>query len=135
QAQILDLLRRLQAESGMSILFVTHNLGVVAEIAHRVAGMYAGRVVEGAGGHGLFDQPSHPSTRGLPSCIPTAALLAARQRLQPIPGNVPSVLALPPGCTFAPRCALADAACTQAVPELAPVRAAHLARCIKVPPQ
>ncbi len=135
QAQILDLLRRLQAESGMSILFVTHNLGVVAEIAHRVAVMYAGRVVEDAGVHDLFDQPSHPYTRGLLSCIPTAALLASRQRLQPIPGNVPSVLALPPGCTFAPRCALADAACTQAVPELAPVRAAHLARCIKVTPQ
>src|SRR5690606_32634899 len=104
QAQILDLLRRLQAESGMSILFVTHNLGVVAEIAHRVAVMYAGRVVEDAGVHELFERPTHPYTRGLLSCIPTAALLASRQRLQPIPGNVPSVMALPPGCTFAPRC-------------------------------
>jgi len=135
QAQILDLLRRLQDESGMSILFVTHNLGVVAEIAHRVAVMYAGRVVEDADVYDLFERPTHPYTRGLLSCIPTAATLAARQRLQPIPGNVPSVLDLPPGCTFAPRCGLADAACTRAVPELAAVRHAHLARCIKVTPQ
>ncbi|HYG43554.1 MAG TPA: ABC transporter ATP-binding protein [Bordetella sp.] len=135
QAQILDLLRRLQAESGMSILFVTHNLGVVAEIAHRVAVMYAGRVVEDAGVHELFERPTHPYTRGLLSCIPTAALLASRQRLQPIPGNVPSVLDLPPGCTFAPRCALAIPACAHAVPELVAVRDAHLARCIKVVPQ
>src|SRR3546814_9087713 len=91
QAQILDLLRRLQAESGMSILFVTHNLGVVAEIAHRVAVMYAGRVVEDAGVHELFARTTHPSTRGLMSCIPTAALLASRPRLQPIPGNVPKI--------------------------------------------
>jgi len=135
QAQILDLLRRLQAESGMSILFVTHNLGVVAEIAHRVAVMYAGRVVEGATVHDLFERPSHPYTRGLLSCIPTAALLAARERLRPIPGNVPSVLDLPPGCTFAPRCALADAACARTVPDLVAVRPAHHARCIKVTPQ
>lgn len=134
QAQILDLLRRLQAESGMSILFVTHNLGVVAEIAHRVAVMYAGRVVEDAGVHELFDHPAHPYTRGLLSCIPTAALLASRQRLQPIPGNVPSVMALPSGCAFAPRCSLAEAACLRDVPPLAPVRAAHAARCIKVSP-
>ena len=135
QAQILDLLRRLQAESGMSILFVTHNLGVVAEIAHRVAVMYAGRVVEDAGVYDLFERPTHPYTRGLLSCIPTAALLASRERLQPIPGNVPSVLALPPGCTFAPRCPIAEPACTQAVPELLPVWPEHLARCIKVTPQ
>jgi len=135
QAQILDLLRRLQAESGMSILFVTHNLGVVAEIAHRVAVMYAGRVVEDAGVYDLFERPTHPYTRGLLSCIPTAALLASRERLQPIPGNVPSVLALPPGCTFAPRCPIAEPACTQAVPELLPAWPEHLARCIKVTPQ
>jgi len=135
QAQILDLLRRLQAESGMSILFVTHNLGVVAEIAHRVAVMYAGRVVEDAHVHDLFDRPSHPYTRGLLSCVPTASLLAARQRLQPIPGNVPSVMALPPGCTFAPRCPLAAADCRDAVPELVAVRPSHRARCIKVTPQ
>ncbi|WP_459617360.1 ABC transporter ATP-binding protein [Bordetella sp. 2513F-2] len=132
QAQILDLLRRLQAESGMSILFVTHNLGVVAEIAHRVAVMYAGRVVEDAEVHDLFDRPAHPYTRGLLSCIPTAAILARRERLQPIPGSVPSALALPPGCTFAARCGLADGGCTAGVPELVPVQPGHRARCFKV---
>ncbi|AKQ54392.1 peptide ABC transporter, ATP-binding protein [Bordetella hinzii] len=132
QAQILDLLRRLQQESGMSILFVTHNLGVVAEIAHRVAVMYAGRVVEDTDVYSLFERPTHPYTRGLLSCIPTAALLASRQRLQAIPGNVPSVLSLPPGCTFAPRCPLADEGCAAAVPELLAVQPAHRARCFKV---
>ena len=95
QAQILDLLRRLQAEMNMSILFITHNLGVVAEIAHRVAVMYAGRVVEDAGVYDLFEKPTHPYTRGLLSCLPTAALLASGERLRAIPGNVPSVLSLP----------------------------------------
>jgi|GEM_PF-726628 len=83
----LDLLRRLQAEMNMSILFITHNLGVVAEIAHRVAVMYAGRVVEDAGVYDLFEKPTHPYTRGLLSCLPTAALLASGERLRAIPGN------------------------------------------------
>jgi peptide/nickel transport system ATP-binding protein len=134
QAQILDLLRRLQAEMNMSILFITHNLGVVAEIAHRVAVMYAGRVVEDAGVYDLFEKPTHPYTRGLLSCLPTAALLASGERLRAIPGNVPSVLSLPAGCTFAPRCALADDNCRRDVPELVPVQAQHHARCIKVTP-
>ncbi|OZI19922.1 dipeptide ABC transporter ATP-binding protein DppD [Bordetella genomosp. 9] len=134
QAQILDLLRRLQAELGMSILFITHNLGVVAEIAHRVAVMYAGRVVEDADVYDLFERPSHPYTRGLLSCIPTDALLASGERLRAIPGNVPSVLALPAGCTYAPRCELASEACTRAVPDLTDVRGGHRARCIKVTP-
>ncbi|OZI61966.1 ABC transporter ATP-binding protein [Bordetella genomosp. 11] len=134
QAQILDLLRRLQAESGMSILFITHNLGVVAEIAHRVAVMYAGRVVEDADVYDLFERPSHPYTRGLLSCIPTDALLASGERLRAIPGNVPSVLDLPAGCTYAPRCELASDACTRAVPDLTDVRGGHRARCIKVTP-
>lgn len=134
QAQILDLLRRLQAEMNMSILFITHNLGVVAEIAHRVAVMYAGRVVEDAGVYDLFEKPTHPYTRGLLSCIPTAALLASGERLRAIPGNVPSVLSLPAGCTFAPRCPLAADDCRAAVPELLPVQTDHRARCIKVNP-
>ena len=134
QAQILDLLRRLQAEMNMSILFITHNLGVVAEIAHRVAVMYAGRVVEDAGVYDLFEKPTHPYTRGLLSCLPTAALLASGERLRAIPGNVPSVLSLPAGCTFAPRCALADDACRRDVPELVAVQDQHRARCIKVTP-
>ncbi|KAG0779462.1 hypothetical protein G6F22_010622 [Rhizopus arrhizus] len=131
QAQILDLLRRLQKEMNMSILFITHNLGVVAEIAHRVAVMYAGRVVEDAGVYDLFEKPTHPYTRGLLSCLPTAALLASGERLRAIPGNVPSVLSLPAGCTFAPRCELAADDCRAAVPELIAVQPEHRARCIK----
>ena len=134
QAQILDLLRRLQKEMNMSILFITHNLGVVAEIAHRVAVMYAGRVVEDAGVYDLFEKPTHPYTRGLLSCLPTAALLASGERLRAIPGNVPSVLSLPAGCTFAPRCELAADDCRAAVPELIAVQPEHRARCIKVKP-
>jgi peptide/nickel transport system ATP-binding protein len=131
QAQILDLLRRLQAEIGMSILFVTHNMGVVAEIAQRVAVMYAGRVVEEAPVLDLFDRPRHPYTRGLLSCIPNARTGGRHDdaRLQPIPGTVPSVMALPPGCAFAPRCPLTEAPCEAAVPDLAAVQAGHRSRC------
>jgi peptide/nickel transport system ATP-binding protein len=133
QAQILDLLRRLQAEIGMSILFITHNLGVVAEIAHEVAVMYAGRVVEQGPVAGVFARQRHPYTRGLLSCIPDARRDRVpgqgRRLLNAIPGSVPSPLALPPGCTYAPRCPLAEERCTQAVPPLLDVAAAHLTRC------
>ena len=84
------------------------------------------------GVYDLFEKPTHPYTRGLLSCIPTAALLASGERLRAIPGNVPSVLSLPPGCTFAPRCPLAADDCRAAVPELVPVQTEHRARCIKV---
>ena len=132
QAQILDLLRRLQAELGMSILFVTHNLGVVAEIAHDVAVMYAGRVVEQARVEALFDTPSHPYTRGLLSCIPSGAQpldASGQRRLTPIPGIVPSIYALPPGCAFAPRCSLAQERCLREEQPLRPVGPEHNARC------
>ena len=118
QAQILDLLRRLQREIGMSILFVTHNLGVVAEIAHEVAVMYAGRVVEQAPVEALFERPRHPYTLGLIACIPDVrrdiAADGTRRPLNPIPGTVPPITALPPGCSFAPRCPYVEDACTDA---------------------
>ncbi|KRE16468.1 peptide ABC transporter ATP-binding protein [Bosea sp. Root483D1] len=133
QAQILDLLRRLQAEIGMSILFITHNLGVVAEIAHEVAVMYAGRVVEQGPVGGLFARQRHPYTRGLLACIPDARRDRipgqGRALLNAIPGNVPSPLALPPGCSYAPRCPLVEERCTQDAPPLIDVAAAHLTRC------
>ncbi|WP_244487742.1 MULTISPECIES: ABC transporter ATP-binding protein [Aminobacter] len=133
QAQILDLMRRLQREIGMSILFVTHNLGVVAEIAHEVAVMYAGRVVEQAPVHDLFARPRHPYTKGLLACIPDAKRDRAddgtRKMLNPIPGSVPSVLALPAGCAFAPRCPLAEPHCETAPPELLNASPEHLTRC------
>jgi peptide/nickel transport system ATP-binding protein len=132
QAQILDLLRRLQAEIGMSILFVTHNLGVVAEIAHQVVVMYAGRVVEEAAVGRIFERQKHPYTRGLLSCIPNPErdrdASGQRLRLKPIPGNVPSVMALPPGCSFAPRCPYRVAQCEE-VPPLLAAEPAHLSRC------
>ncbi|MGE7469474.1 ABC transporter ATP-binding protein [Bosea sp. NPDC003192] len=133
QAQILDLLRRLQAEIGMSILFITHNLGVVAEIAHEVAVMYAGRVVEQGPVVDLFARQRHPYTRGLLACIPDARRDRipgqGRALLNAIPGNVPSPLALPPGCSYAPRCPLVEERCTQDAPPLIDVAAAHLTRC------
>ncbi len=132
QAQILDLLRRLQDEIGMSILFITHNLGVVAEIAHQVVVMYAGRVVEAAPVQRLFDHQKHPYTRGLLACIPNAArdrtAAGERLRLNPIPGSVPSVSALPPGCSFAPRCPFRIERCAEN-PPLLEAEHAHLSRC------
>ena len=114
QAQILDLMRRLQKELGMSILFVTHNMGVVAEMADDVAVMYAGAIVEQAGVRELFARPSHPYTQGLLNSIPKPDR-GESERIVPIPGTVPPLQAMPPGCAFAPRCERADAACTQPV--------------------
>ncbi|MDJ1158825.1 ABC transporter ATP-binding protein [Chelatococcus sp. SYSU_G07232] len=134
QAQILDLLRRLQAQIGMSILFVTHNLGVVAEIAHEVVVMYAGRVVEQAPVTRLFERQKHPYTRGLLACIPDASrdrgAAGERLRLNPIPGNVPNVTALPAGCSFAARCPYVVDVCTKDPgPPLVAAEVAHLSRC------
>jgi oligopeptide/dipeptide ABC transporter ATP-binding protein len=135
QAQILDLMRRLQAEIGMSILFITHNLGVVAEMADRVAVMYGGRVVEEAGVIEIFKSPRHPYTIGLLNSVPRTDYAAVdrgeARRLEGIPGNVPSPRKLPPGCAFAPRCRHAVEACTAAVPPLADTGGGHMSRCIR----
>jgi peptide/nickel transport system ATP-binding protein len=119
QAQILDLLAEMKARFGMSILLITHAMGVVAETAERVAVMYAGRVVEEAPVAELFARPLHPYTQGLIRSIPRLDRKSGRrQRLEAIAGTVPSLLSPPPGCRFAPRCAFAVGACTRAVPEL-----------------
>nr|WP_207483716.1 ABC transporter ATP-binding protein [Arenibaculum pallidiluteum] len=142
QAQILDLMRRLQREIGMSMLFVTHNLGVVAEIAHEVAVMYAGRVVEQAGVEAIFAHPRHPYTEGLIACIPRLRRHAPgqqrdrepggrRHRLVAIPGSIPSPAALPPGCAFAPRCSRAVDACRLEIPDLVEVAPGHRSRCLR----
>jgi peptide/nickel transport system ATP-binding protein len=135
QAQILDLLRRLQAEFGMSILFITHNLGVVAEIAHNVVVMYAGRVVEQAPVNDLFARQRHPYTKGLLACTPNAArdLGAGGERhvLHSIPGSVPPITALPSGCAFEPRCDYALEACRAALPALEPAGRSGFSRCIR----
>jgi len=123
QAQILELMRRLQAQTGMSILFITHNLGVVAHHADDVAVMYAGRIVESAPVRELFAQPQHPYTQGLLDCLPARHRdgpneAGSPRRLRAIRGQVASPLSPPPGCAFAPRCDHASAACTSGMPEL-----------------
>jgi len=135
QAQILALMRRLQRETGMSILFITHNLGVVAHHADDVVVMYAGRVVERAPVRPLFATPAHPYTRGLLACLPGKAHMAGQprpRRLIAIRGQVSSPLAPPPGCAFEPRCDQAVAACREAMPTLR-ASAAGSTRCILVP--
>jgi peptide/nickel transport system ATP-binding protein len=119
QAQILDLILGLQAELGTAIVLITHDLGVVAETAQRVIVMYAGKKVEEASVEALFEEPLHPYTRGLLASIPRLTIMAgdaagAPERLREIPGVVPSLVDLPAGCTFAPRCAFADQQCRAA---------------------
>jgi oligopeptide/dipeptide ABC transporter ATP-binding protein len=128
QAQIMELLSDLQAEFGMGILFITHDLGVVAEHAHRVVVMYAGRVVERAETATLFDAAAHPYSAALLRCIPDEA---AGDRLAVIEGSVPTPGERPPGCRFEPRCPRAVDACRAAEPPLAPVGAGHEAACIR----
>jgi oligopeptide/dipeptide ABC transporter ATP-binding protein len=137
QAQILDLIRRLQREQNMSVLFITHNLGVVAEIADRVVVMYAGRVVEEADKRAIFRSPRHPYTIGLLGSIPRVdqsrrAGEMRKTRLDAIPGQAPPPLDRPAGCAFAPRCAMAIDACRAAEPPLVPVGPAHSSACIRV---
>ena len=127
QAQILDLLRALQADMGMSILLITHDLGVVAEVAQHVAVMYAGRIVERADVRHLFDHPLHPYTVGLFRSRPS---LQDRGLLAYIPGTVPSPLAIPPGCPFHPRCPLSDGVrCAKDRPPLEEKMPGHSAAC------
>ena len=129
QAQILELLRSLQERFGMAVILITHDLGVVAEFVDRVIVMYAGRVVESAGVHPTFEQPLHPYTEGLLGSIPS--LDDERERLQVIPGVVPSPLALPPGCRYSPRCPYARDACAAQDPPLIRLRPDHHAACIR----
>jgi len=136
QAQILELMRLLKAsEAGMSIVFVTHNMGVVAEVADRVVVMYAGRVVESGPVRELFRRPLHPYTRGLLGSIARAGGSrrpgGVRAKLPAIPGNVPNPLELPPGCAFAPRCAMAQPACDAAMPPLALPSPERATRCLR----
>lgn len=137
QAQILELMRRLQSETGMSILFITHNLGVVAHHADDVVVMYAGRVVERAPVGPLFARPEHPYTQGLLACLPGKAHAAGQpkpRRLFAIRGQVSSPLAPPPGCAFEPRCDRAVEACRAAVPALVDLHAGRQSRCVHALP-
>ncbi|HEY7564325.1 MAG TPA: ABC transporter ATP-binding protein [Acidimicrobiia bacterium] len=131
QAQILDLIRRLNRELGMGVVLITHDLGVVAEMAHRVAVMYAGEIVESAEVRPLFRNPRHPYTQGLIGSIPTFGTV--KEELDTIPGVVPTLIDLPPGCRFAARCRARVEhnlqICTEVKPELRPVADGHLVRC------
>ncbi len=129
QAQILDLLRKVQDEFEMGVLFITHNLAVVAEVAQRVVVMYGGRVVEDAPVSEIFEAPRHPYTRALMQSLPKIG--EHKRRLHAIPGSPPNPLHLPPGCAFTPRCEYAVETCSAAVPELQPVAGQHRVRCIR----
>ena len=132
QAQILDLLRQLQAEHGLALLLITHDLGVVAEMADRVAVMYAGRIVEQGPVEAIFASPQHPYTRGLLASLPGSRVQGpgSLKRLQAIEGTVPSLTDLPPGCAFEPRCAERVDVCRVAVPPLVVLDDNRAARCV-----
>jgi peptide/nickel transport system ATP-binding protein len=131
QAQILTLVLDLQKELGMALILITHDLGVVAQTAQRVIVMYAGKKVEEADVETLFESPRHPYTRGLMASIPAVLNSGAKAdaRLAEIPGTVPSLTRLPPGCAFAPRCSLAIPRCRQEYPPLQDWSGGHLAAC------
>jgi oligopeptide/dipeptide ABC transporter ATP-binding protein len=127
QAQILDLLRRLQAERGMAVLLITHDLGVVAELCHRVAVIYGGRIVELAPVTALFARPIHPYTRGLLQCLPHPSRFG--QPLVSIEGVPPDLRQGGAGCRFAPRCSYAIASCHRDEPALEERESGHFVAC------
>ncbi len=130
QLQYLRLLKRLQRETGMAILFITHDFGVVARMCDRVAVMYAGRIVECGDVRQVFDNPSHPYTQALIASVPTMTGPLV-DRLHTIEGQPPSLIDLPPGCRFAPRCPLADRRCAEVYPDGVTVDTGHTANCWK----
>jgi len=131
QAQILRLVRDLQHSSGTAMVLVTHDLGVVAEVADRVVVMYAGQVVETGPVGDIFDRPRHPYTAGLMNSIPRLGGSTARTRLKTIPGQVPSLSRLPPGCRFSTRCAHAQPRCIDVMPALETALAGREVRCLR----
>jgi oligopeptide/dipeptide ABC transporter ATP-binding protein len=129
QAQILDLMQQLQADLGTSILLITHDLGVIAETADRVAVMYAGLIVEEADIRTIFKHPAHPYTQGLLRSIPRIDDEQRPHRLAEIPGRVPSLFFLPPGCSFFDRCPVGTDRCRREVPGLRHIDNGHVVRC------
>jgi oligopeptide/dipeptide ABC transporter ATP-binding protein len=128
QAQILDLLAELRSKFGLTMLFISHDLAVVSQVADRVAVMYAGSLVEMGSKREIFQAPAHPYTRGLLNAVPTLRTDRARQ-LEMIEGTVPALHAVPPGCPFEPRCSFRVADCARALPPLIEVTPGHWARC------
>jgi oligopeptide/dipeptide ABC transporter ATP-binding protein len=129
QAQILYLIRRLAAETQASVLLVSHDLGMISQMCHRVIVMYAGKIVEEAPVQTIFRAPAHPYTRGLIACIPQ--LDTEQERLGAIPGVMPGLLDIPPGCPFHPRCEIMEQRCQAEEPELRQLSPGHLGACHK----
>jgi peptide/nickel transport system ATP-binding protein/oligopeptide transport system ATP-binding protein len=127
QAQILELLHNLKQRLGMAILLITHNLGIVGDMADRVAVMYAGQIVELSPAKELLRCPLHPYTKALINSVPKLA--GGANRLLAIPGNVPRIGNFPPGCRFAPRCPIAKPECSEKIPELVEAEAGRWVRC------
>ena len=127
QAQILDLMNQLKKDIGTSIIFITHDLGVVAEVCDEVVVMYCGRVVEKANVYDLFEKPSHPYTEGLLASIPKMGVQV--DELDSIPGNVPNPKYMPKGCKFAPRCKYASEKCQEEEPGFFDLGNGHLSKC------
>ena len=130
QAQILDLMRRINQEHGTAIVLVTHNLDLAAEFCQRIAVMYAGSIVEMGATEQVIESPQHPYTRGLLSCIPRIS--AQRSRIEPIPGNVPDMAQVFSGCAFAERCVCAQPVCAEKPVPLFEVASGQWARCVRV---
>lgn len=128
QAQILDLMRRINREHGSAIIMVTHDLGVAAEFCDSIAVMYAGYIVERGRVNQVVENPKHPYTQGLLDCRPQ--IVQPRQPVAPIPGNVPDLADLPPGCPFTPRCPLAREVCAEGPVPLIETDAGHMSRCL-----
>jgi oligopeptide/dipeptide ABC transporter ATP-binding protein len=127
QAQYLELLKEVQAQTGVAIILVTHDFGIVAANADRVAVMYAGKIVEMGSTEQIFDTPSHPYTQALLRCLPSVEL--KRQQLVEIGGQPPDLARLPPGCPFAPRCPNRQPICTEAYPPPVAIENGHVAQC------
>jgi oligopeptide/dipeptide ABC transporter ATP-binding protein len=133
QAQYLELLKEVQTETGVAIILVTHDFGIVAANADRVAVMYAGKIVEMGSTLQVFNTPSHPYTQALLRCLPSVEL--QRQQLVEIGGQPPDLAHLPPGCPFAARCPQQQPVCTEAYPPSVTVEDGHVAHCWAVPAQ
>ncbi len=129
QAQILDLLIKLQDKNGLSLLFITHDLGVVSNMADDIAIMYAGEIVENGNSREVFNSPKHPYTKGLFDAIPK---FGSGDRLKPIPGNVPVITGTPEGCVFYDRCSFSDESCLRGKIKLREYNSKHLVRCLKL---
>jgi oligopeptide/dipeptide ABC transporter ATP-binding protein len=132
QAQYLELLKEVQAQSGVAIILVTHDFGIVAANADRVAVMYAGQIVEMGSTEQVFDTPSHPYTQALLRCLPSVEL--KRQQLVEIGGQPPDLAQLPPGCPFAPRCVKRQPVCLEAYPPTVTIQSGHIAQCYAAVP-